>query len=164
MPPLTRANHRALRREAVSASPAETGAIAQEIAHRLRCGDVVTLRGNLGAGKTTFAQALIQALSPEPVEVTSPTYTLLQPYAVRLPGGEACELAHIDLYRIESAREIDALALEEYAQGICLIEWPQRLGDYPLTVTLEVTLEMRGQDLRALTLDSRDPYWLEQWA
>lgn len=135
----------------------ETRALAETLAPLLRCGDVVTVAGDLGAGKTSFAQALIQAMSLSPVEVTSPTFTLLQTYPVTLEGGAQAEFYHYDLYRIEHPSALVELGLEEALSGVTLIEWPERLAGYPLPVSLAVSLTLRNDGSRAVTLDSNHP-------
>ena len=105
-------------------SPEETAHLAQELAASLKPGDVILLKGELGAGKSTFARALIQALCGEHTEVPSPTFTLVQTYEA-----PHFVLWHFDLYRLEHVEEIHELGIEEaYATGVCLIEWPERLG------------------------------------
>lgn len=100
--------------------------LAKLIANVARVGDVLTLQGDLGAGKTTFARAFIQSLAQSDMEVPSPTFTLVQTYD--LPHGEVW---HFDLYRLESAEEIFELGLEEgFSQAITLVEWPERLAGY----------------------------------
>lgn len=94
----------------------------------LRPGDVVTLEGDLGAGKTTFVRALIAAFAADagqpPPEVPSPTFTLVQTYDF-----PRATLWHFDLYRIERPDDALELGIEEaFAEGIALIEWPERLG------------------------------------
>src|SRR3990167_6476950 len=107
-------------------SPEETAQIAQGIAHNLHPRDVILLKGELGAGKSTFARALIQALCGAHKEVPSPTFTLVQTYEI-----PKFVLWHFDLYRLEHPEEIYELGLEEaYATGVCLIEWPERLGSF----------------------------------
>lgn len=120
--------------------------LAESVALRLRCGDVVTVAGDLGVGKTTFAQSLISAISPVEVEVTSPTFTLLHTYDVRLADGTACEFYHYDLYRVEAAHELRELDLEDTQGRITLIEWPERLFGLrlPVTLALHITLEDNG--------------------
>lgn len=101
-----------------------TRALGRFLAERLSPGDVVLLKGDLGAGKTTLARSIIAVLTGE-TDAPSPTYTLVQTYA--LAGGE--ELWHADLYRIEDEHELDELGLEDaFEDAICLIEWPDRLG------------------------------------
>lgn len=105
-----------------------TAALAQRLAGALAPGDVVALEGDLGAGKTTFARALIAAFAAEagqaPPEVPSPTFTLVQIYEF-----PRAALWHFDLYRIERPQDALELGIEEaLAGGIALIEWPERLG------------------------------------
>jgi tRNA threonylcarbamoyladenosine biosynthesis protein TsaE len=108
----------------ISHSEEETAQAARKMAAELRSGDVLLLRGELGAGKSIFARALIQSLCGEETIVPSPTFTLVQTY-------EAPEftLWHFDLYRLNAAEEVYELGIEEALQrGVCLIEWPDRLG------------------------------------
>lgn len=117
-------------------SEAATEALARRLAPRLRAGDVVGLQGELGAGKTTFARALIRRLAGADVEVPSPTFNLALTYEL-----DHVTLWHFDLYRLEQPEEAFELGIEEaFADGISLIEWPERLGrllpDDGLTVTL----------------------------
>lgn len=105
-------------------TPEETAAIAHKIATLLRPRDVVLLKGDLGTGKSTFARALIQALCGKDMEVPSPTFTLVQTYET-----SAFTLYHFDLYRLKRPEEVYELGVEEaYADGVSLIEWPERLG------------------------------------
>lgn len=105
--------------------PAATDRLAATVAPILRRGDVIALAGDLGAGKTTFARAVIRALAGEETEVPSPTFTLVQTYVT--PAGT---IWHFDLYRIDAPDEVWELGIEDaFAGGIALIEWPERLGD-----------------------------------
>lgn len=104
---------------------AATRALAAHFAARSRIGDVVGLAGALGAGKTTFARFFLFARAGRETEVPSPTFSLVQPYAL----GETT-VWHFDLYRIEHPDEALELGIEDaFAEGISLIEWPERLGD-----------------------------------
>lgn len=119
------------------ADEAATVALAGRLAATAHIGDVLALEGDLGAGKTTFARAFIQALAEGPEEVPSPTFTLAQAY--QTPRGT---VHHFDLYRLSGGEEETAeLGFDDaFAEGISLIEWPDRLGsrlpDRCLTVGL----------------------------
>jgi tRNA threonylcarbamoyl adenosine modification protein YjeE len=102
---------------------------------------LVFLSGELGAGKTTLAAALLQALGVEEA-VRSPSYALIETYA--LPGGEAVhEAVHIDLYRLHRAQDIEQLGLRDYLTGrtLLLVEWPERAGGILPAPDLQVCLE-----------------------
>src|SRR5215472_12661949 len=100
-----------------------TRRLARDIALALEPGDLVTLSGDLGAGKTTFARALIRTLADDPaIEVPSPTFTLLQSYELpRFP------VVHGDLYRVSGPGELDELGFDDLPDGaVVLLEWPDR--------------------------------------
>lgn len=122
-----------------------TAMLGADIAAALRPGDVLALEGDLGAGKTTLARAIIRALSGDPeLDVPSPTFTLVQSYEARLP------VAHFDLYRLASPSELDELGLQEALEGVVLIEWPERAGDrLPAdAVTIALTHDREGRIAR----------------
>ncbi len=102
-----------------------TTMLAEDLAAVLRPGDVVALVGDLGAGKSTFARALLRAVADDAdLEVPSPTFTLVQTYDLRLP------LAHLDLYRLSGPDELDEIGFDEILRDrAVLIEWPDRAGD-----------------------------------
>ena len=116
---------------------AATAALAQAVAGRVRQGDVIALFGDLGTGKTSFARAFILALPGGEAEtVPSPTFTLVQVYE-RVPA----PVWHFDLYRLEQPEEVYELGFEDaLAQGISLIEWPERLGPLLPRDRLEIGL------------------------
>jgi tRNA threonylcarbamoyladenosine biosynthesis protein TsaE len=125
-----------LKKNYTTHSPEETAQIAQTVSRLLHPGDVILLKGDLGTGKSTFARALIQSLCGEKTEVPSPTFTLVQTYET-----PKFVLWHFDLYRLEHSQEIYELGIEEaYASGVCLIEWPERLGSSVPKVYLEIEL------------------------
>ena len=104
---------------------ADTARLAHQIAPRLGRGDAILLTGPLGAGKSTFARALIRALTQADEEVPSPTFTLVQTYVT----STGLELSHFDLYRLSDPEEVVELGFEEALDsGAVLVEWPQRLG------------------------------------
>lgn len=110
-----------------SSSAEETRSLGKRLSAELKAGDVLLLEGELGAGKTCLVQGLCEGLGFSG-EVSSPTFTLIQEYrGGRLPA------FHIDLYRLEKPGEVEGLGLDEYfeAGGVCLVEWPERLGALP---------------------------------
>ncbi len=105
-----------------SVSVKDTWRIASEIAATAKPGDIFCLRGELGAGKTVFAQGFARGMGYDG-EVTSPTFTLVHEYiGGRLP------VYHFDLYRLENGNALEGLGYEEYfyGNGVCLVEWPER--------------------------------------
>ena len=125
---------------------AATEALGATLAARLKPGDVVGLQGDLGAGKTTLARAIIRAAAEDPdLIVPSPTFTLVEVYDT--PKGAYW---HFDLYRLDDPEQVYELGWEEaLAEGIVLLEWPERLGPL-LPQHLGVTLEVDGDGRRAL--------------
>ena len=137
----------------------DTRRLAEILASRIGCGDVVTLAGDLGTGKTTFARYFIQSLSPQPVEVTSPTFTLVHTYPVHVSGDVSCELYHYDLYRIETPQELHELGLEDALTQVVLIEWPERLPKDALRVTLALSFHLTENGARSVTIETIPERW-----
>ena len=122
----------------------ELAHLAARLAPVLQTGDLVTLQGDLGAGKTAFARTLIQTLAGGPEEVPSPTFTLVQVY--ELPR---CTIWHFDLYRLaEEERDILELGWEDACrEGVALVEWPERLGGLLPPNRLEIDIRfITGKD------------------
>ncbi len=144
------------RRTLTLRSPEETAAVARRIGQALTAGDVLLLSGGIGAGKTHFARALIHALQDPPEDVPSPTFTLVQTYDTT-----AGELWHADLYRLTGPGEIEELGLPEaFDSAICIVEWPDRLGDLTPQQALSLSFEtLAEEDARALTLSWTAPRW-----
>ncbi|MDX3928451.1 MAG: tRNA (adenosine(37)-N6)-threonylcarbamoyltransferase complex ATPase subunit type 1 TsaE [Shinella sp.] len=122
-------------------SEAETIRLGEDIALALKPGDCLALSGDLGAGKSTFARAVIRAVADDDgLEVPSPTFTLVQTYPLRLP------IAHFDLYRIADPSEIDELGFDEaLADGACLVEWPERAGDVLPDTAVTLCFQHEGE-------------------
>ncbi len=144
----------------VLATPDETLALGARLGAVLQAGDVVTLAGPLGAGKTHFARGVLRGLGFTG-EVPSPSFPLVIPYdppAVRLP------LAHVDLYRLDDdPMRVAELALEEArVDGAVLVEWPDRLGDTLAADRLSLTLVVGSDGARVLTAH-RPPAWERRW-
>lgn len=136
-------------------------ALAQRLAPIIRPGDVLALWGDLGSGKTVFARALVRARGSADDEVPSPTFTLVQVYEPADP--RAAALWHFDLYRIKDPDDAFELGLEEaLAGGICLIEWPDRLGPLLPERRLDLALAMGDEpDSRRLSL-AGDATWRDR--
>ncbi|HTN63977.1 MAG TPA: tRNA (adenosine(37)-N6)-threonylcarbamoyltransferase complex ATPase subunit type 1 TsaE [Devosia sp.] len=118
------------------ADPAATDALGAELAASLRPGDLVLLLGDLGAGKTALARAIIRTLAGDPdLDVPSPTFALVQPYEAA-----AGPILHADLYRLGDPREVDELGLRDNPAAIVLVEWPERAPELFAAATLVVTL------------------------
>jgi tRNA threonylcarbamoyladenosine biosynthesis protein TsaE len=120
---------------------ADTARLACQVAPLLDRGDAILLTGPLGAGKSTFARALIRALTQADEEVPSPTFTLVQTYVTKT----GLELSHFDLYRLTDPEEVLELGFDEALDsGAVLVEWPQRLGTALPTDRLDIELSMIG--------------------
>jgi len=131
--------------------------LAHVLAPLARAGDFLALRGDLGAGKTTFARAFIRtAAGKADLDVPSPTFTLIQNY----PGkGRYPEILHVDLYRIEKPEEIRELGLEDAMGSIVLLEWPERLeGGLPKDAMVISFEAGSGPNTRTVTLTD-GPTW-----
>lgn len=120
-----------------------TDQLGRALAHTRPAQAVVHLQGDLGAGKSTLARALLRALGVQG-PIRSPTYTLIERYP--LSDGEAW---HLDLYRIGNAGELDFLGLDEATADLWLVEWPERGAGALPPVDLEVALEIDGDGRRA---------------
>ena len=126
-----------------------TARLGQAFADRLDAGDVLLLDGQIGAGKTHFARALIQSLMDRPEDVPSPTFTLVQTYEI-----DRGSIWHADLYRLTSVHEVEELGLiEAFDTAICLVEWPDRLGELWPKDALHLRMEPGVTDMaREVTL------------
>jgi tRNA threonylcarbamoyladenosine biosynthesis protein TsaE len=140
------------------ATPQDSEDLGARLAARVRPGDVITLSGPLGAGKTSIARGLLAALGL-PGEAPSPTFAIVQPYA---PPETRLPVMHVDLYRIEHADEIDELGLGEMqAEAVLLIEWPERAaGRWPEALALSLDFAPDGG--RALTVTAPTA-WEGRW-
>ena len=145
----------------VSVTLADSGAtarLAAALARLLRVGDLVALEGDLGAGKTAFARALIRALTRADEEVPSPTFTLVQTY-------EAAEfdIWHFDLYRLVKPEDAFELGIEDaMAEGVTVIEWPDRLGPYLPRDRLTVAIAFGANENERIATLSGGGDWPER--
>jgi tRNA threonylcarbamoyladenosine biosynthesis protein TsaE len=133
-----------------------TMALGARLAANLRPGDVVTLSGPLGVGKTALARGILKALGHEG-EVPSPSFAIVQPYdELELP------VWHVDLFRIDDASEMDELGLGAAADGVLLVEWPEKAGTRAWPQALGLTLDFAAGGARRLTAEV-PPSWQDRW-
>lgn len=139
-------------------SPSDTQSIAESVAPLARAGDMIVLIGEMGSGKTTFAQHFARALGvTEPV--TSPTFNLLHNYV-----GSRLSVHHADLYRLERTGELDDLGLAELqdAGGVMLVEWGDVVGG-ALGAALTVKLQTLDNDARVIEIGWSGAQWETRW-
>ena len=130
-----------------TSSPQETEAAGEELGRRLRSGDLVLLRGELGAGKTTFVRGVARG-SGSAAPVASPTFQLVRIYPGRL------QLAHVDLYRLEKGDDLRDLGLDELLDaGAVVVEWGDRLDGTVGADAAMITIEHLGGDRRRIRIE-----------
>ena len=127
-----------------------------ELAAKARGGDVITLSGPLGVGKTALARGFLAALGHHG-EVPSPSFSIVQPYEELDPP-----VWHVDLYRIDDPSELGELGLDSVADGILLVEWPERAGSGVWPEALNLSLEFGSDGERILTAKV-PPSWEGRW-
>ena len=135
----------------ISRSEEDTASLARELAAKLPRGTVIALYGDLGAGKTVFSRAFAKAIGVTET-VSSPTYTIIQEYLLD-DGGY---FYHLDLYRIQNARDALAFAVDEYlndANSYALLEWPERIEDILPPDTLIINIKHLNDTEREITVN-----------
>lgn len=126
----------------------ETERVGEEFAKLLRAGDVVAMRGGMGAGKTAFVRGLARGMG-ETDRVTSPTYTIVNEYETTPP------LFHFDLYRLGSADELYEIGFDDYLTrgGVCVIEWSENAdGDIGFTHFVRIDRDPENETFRTITI------------
>jgi tRNA threonylcarbamoyladenosine biosynthesis protein TsaE len=137
----------------ISNSPAETEAIARQIADELVAGSVLALKGELGSGKTLFTQGLVAALESHGA-VTSPTFTIVHEYqGGRLP------IYHFDFFRLENRESAAQLGLDDYffSDGVSVIEWADRFPKFIPEHARWISFEVKSENTRIITLTEHSP-------
>lgn len=140
--------------ELFSASPEETSEIARLLAQSLSPGDIVSLTGDLGAGKTWFCKGIGEVLGVPRDRITSPTFTMVTEHVGKTP------LTHVDVYRIDSLREAGEIGLEETlgggGSGVCIVEWGEKVSELLPKDSIRVTFTIAGADRRKITVSAPD--------
>ena len=144
-----------MKKTLISNGPLETKTLAKEIKEHLQNGDVILLKGEIGAGKSHFARSLIQAAMDKVEDVPSPTFTLVQTYDT-LVGS----IWHADLYRLSDQSEVFELGLiDAFGNDIVLIEWPDRLGYLEPQDALTIELIILENDKREVIFSTSSCVW-----
>jgi tRNA threonylcarbamoyladenosine biosynthesis protein TsaE len=139
----------------------KTIALGEQLGKVAEPADIITLEGDLGAGKTALTQAIGRGLGIDPkIYITSPTFSLLQEYRGRLP------LYHVDLYRLAGEEDVENLGFSEYfyGDGLTVIEWSERLGSLMPTERLHVHLMITGETSRNAQLTFHGSKWQKKVA
>lgn len=134
-----------------------TEQFAQRLTPHLRRGDVIALHGNLGAGKTEFARAVLRTLGITG-DIPSPTFTLIQTYdTAEFP------VAHFDLYRVKNAHELDELGWDDALNdGVVLVEWPEHAAGHMPLDYLSLHFALDEKNNRSCTIEPHGA-WIERW-
>lgn len=134
----------------ITNSVEETIQAGKAFAQTLSAGDVVCLHGDLGAGKTHFTKGISTFFGVDEHEVNSPTFVLIQEYSGDIP------VYHFDAYRIESENEAKSLGTQEYfyGEGVCIIEWPEKMGTLIPDYAIHVTIEKTGESSRMIKVEN----------
>jgi tRNA threonylcarbamoyladenosine biosynthesis protein TsaE len=131
----------------------ETLALGERIAGELKAGDILLLSGDLGAGKTHFVKGVARGFGVDESHVNSPTFTLIHEYKTgRLP------VYHIDAYRLKSEQEAVEIGVEDvlFGDGICLVEWPERIAGLLPPGCIHVSIETLGTESRRFSFKKPD--------
>lgn len=134
----------------ISSSVTETIQYGRSFAAQLKPGDVVCLRGDLGAGKTHFVKGLASFFEVKEDAVTSPTFTLINEYPGKIP------IFHFDCYRMKSEQEALEIGAEEYlfGEGISVVEWPEKIANLLPPESVWVTITRKGESKREIQIEN----------
>ncbi len=139
----------------VSNGPLETEELASALKENLQNGDIILLKGEIGAGKSLFARSVIQSAMDQVEEVPSPTFTIVQTYETKLGS-----IWHADLYRLTDQSEIFELGLiDAFVSEIVIVEWPERLGHLEPQDALTVEIIILENDKREVIFSTNSSMW-----
>ena len=144
--------------EFITQSGADTIEVGRKLAALLKPPQLLLLRGDLGTGKTTLVKGIAQALdAAEPDEVTSPTFTLIHEYDGTRQG-KPVKLYHLDVYRLESERQLETLGLDDLltADALVLVEWGDKFKSIRKRATGEIVIASEGGDARKITVTMKE--------
>jgi tRNA threonylcarbamoyladenosine biosynthesis protein TsaE len=143
--------------DCISHSPTQTARIGQRLGELLGIGDLVLLLGEFGAGKTHFVKGVAIGLGSDDL-VTSPSFVLVNEYRAGIKH-QRMPIYHVDLYRMNDAREVSGIGLEEFAagDGVCLIEWAERAADQLPDQRLNISFSYLSDTKRALRFEPHGP-------
>jgi tRNA threonylcarbamoyladenosine biosynthesis protein TsaE len=138
----------------ISNSPDQTEEFARRFANDIKPGDVLALKGELGAGKTQFVKGLVAGLGTE-AAVASPTFTIIHEYV-----GGRLPIYHFDLLRVEDRPSFERLGLDEYffGEGVCLVEWADHFPDLIPEYARWIEFEIKSENVREITTTSYDQF------
>ena len=145
--------------EFATQSGADTVAVGRRLVELLAPPQFLLLRGDLGTGKTTLVKGIAQALdAAEPDEVTSPTFTLIHEFD-GTRDGQPVKLYHLDVYRLESERQLETLGLDELQtrDALVLVEWGEKFKSIRKRATGEIVIASTGGDARKITVTLKEP-------
>ncbi len=136
--------------------------LAAQLAPLLKTGDIVTLNGTLGAGKTEFCRAIIHALGYDE-DVPSPTFNLVQVYEPALDDLQTPAVWHMDLYRLENEEDVFELGVEDaFDTAVTLIEWPEKMGRFLPKGHLRIEMEMTATENERTIKFTGEDYWKQR--
>ena len=144
--------------EFTTQSGADTIAVGRKLAHLLKPPQLLLLLGDLGTGKTTLVKGIAEALyAAEADEVTSPTFTLIHEYDGSR-NGKPVKLYHLDVYRLESERQLETLGLEDLLtpDALVLVEWGDKFKSIRKRATGEIVISSEGGDARKITVTLKE--------
>jgi tRNA threonylcarbamoyladenosine biosynthesis protein TsaE len=131
--------------------------LGEKIANQLKGGEVLALSGELGSGKTTFLQGLAKGLGIKE-RILSPTFIMMRQYSVTDHRSRITDFYHVDLYRVESEKDIEGLGLEEIwgdPENIVTIEWAEKIKNILLKKRMEIFFEYLEENERRITVNSK---------